>query len=209
MIGCDYGTTVNNFALVNYLAHFYLAHPEPNLMFGNYIGDGVRGATFNSFSEGVQRGIRFHRFIDTYTDTHEVVNEAKRLFYPTQSKFSAVVVDVLFDYFLANNWNQYSGIELSVFSQECYDTIANYSESMPARSARFYQYMVSNNILEKYKSTSGITEVFRGMDSRTKFTSNMRNSIQDLEAFHDNVDLAFHQFFPDLKLATKKWMEEN
>lgn len=209
MIGCDYGTTVNNFAFVNYLAHFYLAYPDSNLMFGNYIGDGVRGATFNSFSEEVQRGIRFHRFIDTYTDSHDVVNEAKKLFHPTQAKFSGVVLDVLFDYFLANSWGRYSDVQLSEFAQECYATIGNHAESMPERSARFYQYMVSKNILERYKSERGITEVFRGMDSRTKYTSNMRTSMHDLKAFHQDVDQAFHQFFPDLQFATKEWMKEN
>ena len=69
--------------IVNYLAHFYLAYPEPDLMFGNYIGDGVRGSNFKEFSDAVARGIRFHRFIDTYTDAHEEVLKAKKLFYPS------------------------------------------------------------------------------------------------------------------------------
>lgn len=208
-IGWWGGETVDNFAFVNYLAHFYLAQPEKDLIFGNYIGDGVRGSMLNQFSEPVQRGIRLHRFIDSFTDSHELVLKAKAMFYPTQSKFSGVVVDVLFDHLLAANWKQYSDEQLSHFAKRCYTDIDMHQGLLPERSKRFYHYMVSNNILEQYQSREGIRKVLVGMDSRTTFTSSMAESVDTLDDLADDLKVFFDGFFPDLKQECERWRKEN
>jgi acyl carrier protein phosphodiesterase len=190
---------------VNYLAHFYLADPEPELMFGNYIGDGVRGRDLSRFSENVQRGIRFHRFIDTYTDQHEEVLQAKTLFHETQNKFAGVVVDVLFDHVLANKWQQFHKLELNAFAEMCYETVGKQKHLMPIRSARFYEYMVSRNALKKYASPTGVEQVFIGMDSRTAYPSNMSLAVQRLEEVRSDFEAHFERFFPQLVEATTTW----
>jgi acyl carrier protein phosphodiesterase len=194
---------------VNYLAHFYLAQPDKDLIFGNYIGDGVRGSKLVQFAEPVQRGIRFHRFIDSFTDAHELVLEAKSMFYPTQSKFSGVVVDVLFDHLLATNWQTYSNEYLNQFAQRCYAVIDDHNGVMPVRSERFYRYMVSNNILEQYQHREGIRKVLLGMDSRTKFSSNMAESVDVLDEVSSDLNRIFQGFFPELKRECERWRAEN
>ena len=194
---------------MNYLAHFYLAAPEPDLMFGNYIGDGVKGSDFSRYTADVVRGIKFHRFIDSFTDTHEIVSDAKKLFYPTQAKFSGVVVDVLFDHMLAINWSTYHKDKLADFAEFCYATVGKKSEDMPLRSSRFYQYMTGNDILSNYATRSGIESVFRGMDSRTSYHSNMRESIKALSEIEDEFEEFFDRFFPVLVDECSEWKSRN
>ncbi|MEZ4722460.1 MAG: ACP phosphodiesterase [Flavobacteriales bacterium] len=208
-IGYGRGATVNNFGGVNYLAHFYLADGDEELTFGNYIGDGVRGSQLNQYSEGIQRGVRFHRFIDTFTDTHPVVKDAKALFYPTQSKFSPVVVDVLFDHVLAMQWDEHHQDSLRQFARSCYNLVGNMEHLMPLRSARFFQYMYEQNLLEGYATKAGVEKVFRGMDSRTKFESNMQTSIHELEDYKDEFVRHFQAFFPELKNECDQWRKTN
>ena len=69
--------------------------------------------------------------------------------------------------------------------------------------------MVSNNLLEDYGSQTGIQRVFQGMDSRTKFTSNMSASLEDFNNHSKELDLMFMQFFPDLINETERWKQEN
>jgi acyl carrier protein phosphodiesterase len=209
MTGGRNGKAVNNFVHVNYLAHFYLAHPNEDLMFGNYIGDGVKGSMLEAYSHGVQRGIRFHRFIDTFTDANKLVLEAKKMFYPSQSKFSPVVVDVWFDHLLAQRWEEYSATQLHEFATRCYQIIDRHPEPMPDRSAGFYRYMVSNNILQGYAKREGILKVFRGMDSRTKFNSNMADSLTVVEKQNDKMNDLFAEFFPELMKVCAQWKEEH
>lgn len=194
---------------MNYLAHFYLAYPDEDLMFGNYIGDGIKGKDLSQYSDNVKRGIQFHRFIDTFTDQHSLVQEAKKRFYKSQRKFSGVVVDVLFDHILAKQWTDHADEQLFQFAQQCYSTIEKHPEPMPLRSERFFHYMVSNNILEGYASVSGIERVLMGMDSRTAFDSNMVNSISDYMRHKPELHAIFTEFFPQLINATKQWLKEN
>ncbi len=180
---------------MNYLAHLYLADSEKDLMFGNYTGDCAKGSDLTGFSENVQRGIRLHRFIDSYTYSHKIVKEAKILFYPNQRKFSGVAAEVLFDYLLALNWKQHAEQELNAFAKYCYMLIDSHPETLPISSERFYGYMVSNNLLEDYASESRIQRVFRGMDSRTKFNSNMSSSLEYFNIHRTEFSQMFEHFF--------------
>lgn len=194
---------------VNYLAHFYLADPEPELMFGNYIGDGVRGGDLGGLPSEIARGVRFHRFIDSYTDAHQEVVSAKSLFYQSQGKFSPVVVDVLFDYLLASEWSSYHAESLNSFAQRCYALIEERIHLMPIRSIRFYQYMRMNDLLNQYATKSGIEMVLNGMDHRTKFESKMSEAFKGLDANFIAFKGNFERFFPELVEATTKWKKEN
>jgi len=46
------------------------------------------------FLRKIPEGIRLHRFIDQYTDTHAVVNEGKKILSPYFGKYNAVVMDI-------------------------------------------------------------------------------------------------------------------
>lgn len=178
-------------------------------MFGNYIGDGVKGAQVRDYSEAVQRGVHFHRFIDSYTDTHDEVRASKKLFYATQAKFSGVVLDVLFDHLLAKNWKVHHDSSLGEFVARCYRIVGQRIDSMPTRSARFYGYMYAENILESYGTLDGIRQVFRGMDYRTRFDSNMVNSTEVFASHQAELEDRFGRFFPDLVAACQSWKETN
>lgn len=198
-----------NFETLNYLAHFYLAWPDEPLMFGNYIGDGVKGSALDRFPPAIQRGIFFHRFIDSFTDRHPEVLEAKRMFYPTQGKFSGVVVDVLFDHLLAMQWPHHHKEPLAGFAVHCYDLIDRHTSLLPERSAQFFQYMRSNNLLEGYGTERGLVRVFRGMDSRTRFDSRMSTALDDLTSKRVDLQQRFDRFFPELVTQCATWKEEH
>ena len=190
---------------VNYLAHFYLADPDPELMFGNYIGDGIRGGDLRGLPLQIARGVRFHRFIDTYTDAHQEVVSAKSLFYPSQGKFSPVVVDVLFDYLLAKEWKKYHAETLSAFARRCYALVEERMDMLPVKTKRFYHYMRMNDLLNQYATKRGIQEVLIGMDHRTKFESRMSDAFSGMEANLNAFQGNFERFFPDLVEACVLW----
>ena len=93
---------------MNYLAHFHLSNNNESLIIGNYIADDVKGKAYLNYSSEIQQGILLHRKIDDFTDNHPVVENSKHLIRHNQNKFTPVVMDVFYDYFLANNWDTYS-----------------------------------------------------------------------------------------------------
>lgn len=93
---------------MNYLAHIYLSGEDDQLKIGNFIADSVKGRKFIGFPHQVKNGIILHRAIDTYTDSHPVVKKSVHRLFPVYSHYSAVIVDILYDHFLAANWHEYS-----------------------------------------------------------------------------------------------------
>ena len=59
-----------------------------------------------------------HRAIDAYTDQHTEVASAASQFKPPFRRYSGIILDVLFDYLLAQNWSDYYDGELQHFSSE-------------------------------------------------------------------------------------------
>ncbi len=178
-------------------------------MVGNFMGDAIKGNSFDEYPEQVARGIHFHRFIDSFTDQHPEVKASKALMRPSQGKYSGVVVDVLFDHLLALHWSEYHDDSLESFAAECYRVVRSRYDLLPLRAERFFGYMTANNILPKYASRQGIRKVLQGMDSRTPYASNMQEAIDTLPEHYSALDVHFQQFFPELKAATEAWKKEH
>ena len=89
---------------MNYLAHIYLSgDDDPLLKIGNFIADSVKGKAFKKYPQAIQNGIKLHREIDTFTDSHPIVFESKHRLFKKSRHYSSVIVDVLYDHFLAKN----------------------------------------------------------------------------------------------------------
>ena len=151
---------------MNFLAHLYLSGNDENLLFGNFIGDSVKGQQYLRFSEEVQKGILLHRFIDHYTDSHPLVKESCKRLYPKFKRYSGIINDIIYDYFLANNWQLFHEEELKIYCQKTYDILGKKRNEMPGKSGMFFDYMISTDRLYNYKIKSELKIVLRNMGNR-------------------------------------------
>ena len=65
---------------MNYLAHAYLSFNNTDLLVGNMISDYVKGKKQFEYPAAIQAGIKLHRAIDEFTDTHQTTFEIKKYF---------------------------------------------------------------------------------------------------------------------------------
>lgn len=184
---------------MNFLSHLYLSGDSEGIILGNFIADAVKGNSFIHFPEEVQRGILLHRKIDSFTDTHSIVDQSKQRLRGNYKKYASVVVDIYYDHYLAKNWKDYSDIGLEQFTQNIYKLIQNNRSILPEKSAHFAKYMTEYNILFEYSRLEGVQQVFNGMARRTSFSSNMENAVHDLQEYYVLFEKEFRQFFPELK----------
>jgi len=184
---------------MNFLSHLYLAGDSEGLIVGNFIADSVKGSDYKNYSESIQQGIILHRAIDTFTDSHEIVEQSKQRLREKYKKYAGVIVDIYYDHFLAVNWKDYSQEELSTFTQNIYKLILKNKDVLPPKSEMFTEYMLRYNILENYSKLEGIERVLLGMSKRASFISNMEHSIRDLEEHFDAFEHEFKLFFPELE----------
>ena len=188
---------------MNFLAHLHLAGESEGLILGNYIADSVKGKQFDQFSDEVKKGIVLHRSIDTFTDTHPVVEQSKQRLRGKYKKYSSVIVDIFYDHHLAVNWSNYSTVDLNSFTKNIYKIIQNNHSVLPEKSVRFTQYMLKYDILYSYSKMEGIQQVLNGMANRATFQSNMELAIHDLHEHYSLFEEEFKLFFPDLENHVK------
>lgn len=192
---------------MNYLAHLYLAYPDHGLMVGNFIADAVKGHHYQDFPEQIKQGIIMHRSIDDFTDHHPLVLDSKKYFSKEFDKYSGVLIDIYFDYFLAKNFALYMDISLSTFASNTYSILTNNKNIFPERSLQFFEYMTKENILERYAELDGMKKVLHGMTYRIKQRFPLYDS---LSTFKDKQGLLYNNFVPffeELKLHIAHFRE--
>ena len=184
---------------MNYLAHLFLSGSNPAIIVGNFIGDSVRGSQLDHFSEGIQKGIQLHRAIDTFTDQHPLVHEAKSFFVPVFDKYSGVLIDIFFDHVLAKNFSNYSLLSLNDYSQKILRVLSENKKDLPEAALGFYKYMVANDVPQCYANLKGIQMVLGGMTYRIKNRFNLVDAIEIFNANAIYIEELFTTYFPLLQ----------
>ncbi len=184
---------------MNFLSHLFLSGESEGLLIGNFIADSVKGSTFNQFSPEIQKGILLHRKIDTYTDSHPIVEISKERLRGKYKKYASVIIDIYYDHYLASNWTSYSNESLDEYSKKIYFLINQHKHSFPLKSQLFTKYMLEHNILIGYAHLEGIERVLQGMARRASFVSNMEFAIHDLREHYLLFENEFKLFFPQLQ----------
>jgi acyl carrier protein phosphodiesterase len=184
---------------MNFLAHLYLSGDDEEVLVGNFIGDFVKGSNMDHYPEKVQKGIRLHRSIDFYTDTHEVVLQSKIRLREKFRHYAPVIVDVYYDHFLARDWAKFSKISLIEYTENFYRLMNNYFDMIPKGVIHMLKYMTQDNWLYNYQFLEGIDRTLTGMSKRTKFESKMEEASKSLKEHYADFEREFYQFFPELE----------
>ena len=188
---------------MNFLAHIYLSGDNNELKIGNFIADSVKGKNYTLYPEIIQKGILLHRHIDTFTDTHKIVKKSVSRLFPKYGHYSTVIVDIIYDHFLAANWHTYNNQPLDEYVSEFYTLLQSNYILLPKRIQNFLPYMIEDNWLLSYASISGIGKILYQMNHRTKNRSKMNFAVIELEAFYADFQEEFTAFFEELELFTK------
>jgi len=188
---------------VNYLAHIYLSNEEEEITLGNFIADGVKGKKYVQFPLGIQQGILLHRAIDSYTDEHPIVRKSTKRLHKKYSHYSGVIVDILYDHFLAKNWTQYHSIPLHKYTENFYNLINSNFDRLTPRIQKMMPYMIEQNWLLSYASIDGIGKILDQMNRRTNNQSKMNLAVLELTTYYKEFEEEFTLFFEDIKKYSK------
>jgi len=184
---------------MNFLAHLYLSGDNDLIKIGNFIADGIRGKTFDTYPAEVQKGIVLHRAIDTFTDAHPIFRKSTKRLHERYHHYAGVIVDVFYDHFLSKNWSVYSDEPLADFTERFYQSLRDNYDILTERTKGMMPYMIKNNWLYSYRTVEGISAILKQMDSRTKNQSGMQFSPTELLAFYEDFESEFTLFFEDLR----------
>ena len=185
---------------MNYLAHAHLSFGRPQILVGNMISDFVKGKKQFDYSLPIQKGIRLHRSIDSFTDAHPVTKEMKQVFRPAYGLYAGAFTDIVYDYFLANDKNEFSSnAALEQFSYETYTILEGQLTGLPLIFQQMFPYMKSYNWLYNYRNQWGIQKSFAGMVHRAKYITDPGIAFSIFENNLPSMKNYYDEFFPLLK----------
>ena len=168
------------------------------------ISDFVKGKKKFDYPPNIQKGINLHRAIDTYTDEHKATHQAKQIFKNAYRLYSAPIVDILFDHFLANDLTEFKETSLEKFCQTVYIVLLKNESALPHNFKIIVPSMIQHNWLFNYSTVVGIEKSLQGLQRRAAY---MPDATIAMYLFNKNYELlqeCFKQLWQDLKLFSKQ-----
>lgn len=187
---------------MNYLAHSFLSFTDGQIV-GQFLEDFIRNKERFSFPKEIQDGITMHRAIDTFTDSHPAIHEAKKAFSPLVRLYAGAFVDVAMDYFLANDLNLHSEKGWKDHSLKVYRVLNENNEFLPENFKRMLVKMEHDDWLYNYREDRGIKFSIQNVLNKAKY---LEKDIPVFQAFLDNkktLQKCYDDFFPDLLAHAK------
>ena len=204
---CYKFTTKYNLKM-NFLAHIFLSDNNDFIKIGNFMADGIRGKDYLHFPKEVQKGILLHRQIDTFTDSHNIYRKSKHRLHEKYGHYSGVIMDILYDHFLAKNWSEYSNEKLEDFANNFYELLYKNEKILTEKTKMMLPYMSEKNWLVSYATIAGIELILFQMDYRTKNRANMQEAVIELQQYYTEFEEEFTAFFIELQAFCKSILFE-
>ncbi|GGB80512.1 acyl carrier protein phosphodiesterase [Dyadobacter sediminis] len=198
---------------MNFLAHILLSGNQEGVIMGNYVGDFIKGLLTEEktkdWNPQYVLGLKLHRFIDSFTDTHELVREAKIRAARSNGKLAGIVTDIYFDYFLARYFQDYASEPLPVYAHHFYTIVEKNEHLIPPGMVPMVHSMIRQDWLTEYATLDGIDLTFQRLSRRAGFLAPIRTAVSELREHEDFYHEKFNRFFPELQMQSARFISGN
>lgn len=190
---------------MNFLAHLHLASLAGSSLLGNLSADFIRGDPYLQFDKVIADGIMMHRRLDRLIDQRNETKKAKQLFSADYIRVAPIFLDIIWDHFLARNWNDFSVQPLAQFVEMVRQEINTQLFVMPAIFQNVNKYLWQENWLERYADLAFIQQVLTQMAIRRPKLSQLASSFTEIEQHYQPLRQLFYQFYPEfIQQASEK-----
>ena len=184
---------------MNWLAHLYLATPDPDDRLGSLLPDMVAVGSLGPLPPACWAGIARHREIDAFTDAHPSFRRSVGRFAPPFRRYGGVLVDVLYDHFLTLDWEAHAREHLDTFAGEVYLALEAPKIELPGRVQRRLDWIREVDLLCSYATLGGVERAFGGLSRRLRRSFDLAAAVPLIEAEYDAFQADFRAFFPALR----------
>lgn len=184
---------------MNFLAHLHLSGDRPLVIVGNFMADGVKGRDLSAWHPALQKGIRMHRLIDSFTDAHPMAARGRQRLHAHCGHYAGVALDLFYDHVLANRWPQWHAEPLEQFTRRMYGLLQEHAQLMPERARFMLHHMVAQDWLNSYANLEGIGKALSGMARRTDAGARLEGAETILERHLEEYTTECSALLPELR----------
>tara|TARA_R110000868_G_scaffold235068_2_gene488798 strand:- start:5335 stop:5895 length:561 start_codon:yes stop_codon:yes gene_type:complete len=167
-------------------------------LLGNFLGDFVKGSQLQHLSFEIEQGIRLHRSIDVFTDSHPLIIALRQCFPSEIRRMSGVIIDIYFDYLLMQTWDQYSNKHFNSVFTQFYQQLEQFSLPDNLHFNKQAERLKTQQWLNRYINIETCFQAFLSIESRLK---NKVIFAEEAQSFllqnADQLESSFQQFYPE------------
>jgi len=193
---------------VNFLAHSLFGFDDSALIAGQFCGDFVRGSDLSHLPAGIESGIRLHRFLDRFTDTHPALLPARQNMQSVPHRLAGIVVDVMFDHYLARHWSTISPLTLDEHALQVHTALADHQAHFPPGLLRFMAFIERDDILQNNINLPAIEQTLQRIASRSEKFQAIALPVDELHSLRDKLVMPFDAFLPDVQQAALAFLQQ-
>jgi acyl carrier protein phosphodiesterase len=186
---------------MNWLAHTLLSIRDIDYQLGNVLADPLKGRAWHGAKKAIEQGMMMHKVIDKFTDKHHLVTESKARL-GRDGHLKGVVLDLLHDHFLSQNWGQFCAWSLDEYLTQFNGKAFQASTFYPPKPQRIVSKMSLSNLLGQYQTFEGFIQALCRIDQRLSERAKVKETasqyIGAVEQNYPNLQDDFLQFFPEL-----------
>lgn len=195
------------FCRMNFLAHIYLSGNDEHLMLGNFIADFIHRGDYSRYDDRILKGVRLHHVIDRFMDAHALPRQGAERLKPLFGRYSGVIIDIVYDHFLAVEWERYSPQKLADFADNAYQIFFKYTNLLPESVQGFLPFMSSQNWLVQYGTLGGFRRSLEGLSRRARFMTGFERALPIVQEYYGDYRNEFNAFFPEIIAQSKTFLQ--
>lgn len=182
---------------MNFLFHMLLSGNDDQLMVGNFMGDFVKGPLLESSPSRILQGVALHRRIDSYADRHPLFRQSRHRISHDYGLYRGVMVDIFYDYYLVNDWAEWSREPLDGYLLRTRTAVENHLSSLPAEMHRLVP-IIFEELLPSYGTVEGIGSALGRLSRRISRPNPLSGGEEELIRLHDELQSDFRIFTPEI-----------
>jgi acyl carrier protein phosphodiesterase len=135
---------------------------------GALLGDYWRGALPPEMPPDLALSVRLHRRIDAVTDRHPQVQAARAGFADGERRYAGILLDLLYDHLLAQDWARYSAEALPDFARRAARHVVSEARWFEQAGGPVPQAGSFGALLVSYGSEAGLEQAVRRTAQRLR-----------------------------------------
>ncbi|TVP44181.1 MAG: DUF479 domain-containing protein [Halomonas sp.] len=180
---------------MNFLAHAWLVSASSDdFLYGNLIADGVKGRDLSDWPTATAQGIRHHRRVDAWVDSHPSVVDARRRAPPAQRRYAGIALDMVWDHFLARDTLGRADSEEII--ERCYRLLS--ARPAPNRLASMMPLLVEHDWLRGYADFEFTCRAVAGIGRRLSGPNQLAALVPWLHDDYQTLEQDFQALWPAL-----------
>lgn len=193
---------------MNYIAHIHTgAHTQTNLL-GNFLGDFVKGSQLDYLPYEIEQGIRLHRSVDVFTDSHPLIVETKQQFPKDLRRVSGMILDIYFDHLLMQQWPRYSAQPYSAVFEQFYQQLEGFTLPQNRYFCQLSEKLKTHRWLNQYIHPETYYRAFESIERRLNYKIVFADHAQSFIHKHTQLlESKFNQFYPECLVHSEKFIQ--